>query len=111
MEVAYQSAENLLTLLNDILDFSKIEAGKLTMERTPFHLEDTVSKMLRPIAVRAHQKGIELLLDLAPEVPEVLVGDPVRLQQVLGNLLSNALKFTESGEVQLTISAEPIDEA
>jgi signal transduction histidine kinase/CheY-like chemotaxis protein len=105
MEIAYQSAENLLTLLNDILDFSKIEAGKLTMEYTPFHLEAVVSKMLRPIAIRAHQKGIELLLDLAPDVPEVLMGDPVRLQQVLGNLLSNAIKFTDTGEVQLTISA------
>ncbi len=106
LEMAYESAAALLTLLNDILDFSKIEAGKLTIEQTTFQLEETVAKMLRPISVRAQQKGIELLLELAPGVPEVLIGDPMRLQQVLGNLLSNALKFTETGEVHLSISDE-----
>ena len=106
LEIAYQSAETLLALLNDILDFSKIEAGKLAIEQTPFHLEEMISKMLRPFGIRAHQKGIELLFELKPGVPDVLVGDPMRLQQVLGNLLSNAIKFTEDGEVQLTVSAE-----
>jgi signal transduction histidine kinase/DNA-binding response OmpR family regulator len=106
LEMAYHSAENLLSLLNDILDFSKIEAGKLSIEQTPFHLEDLVSKMLRPIALRAHEKGIELLLEMEPGVPDVLMGDPVRLRQILVNLLNNAVKFTDCGEVQLTISSE-----
>ncbi|MEO7649625.1 MAG: response regulator, partial [Bryobacteraceae bacterium] len=103
-EIAHQSADNLLVLLNDILDFSKIEAGKLSLEQTSFQLGEAVSQMLRPLTVRAHEKGIELLIETAREVPDVLVGDPTRLKQILANLISNAIKFTDGGEIQLTIS-------
>jgi PAS domain S-box-containing protein len=100
------SAESLLTVLNDILDFSKIESGKLELETIPFALADVVNETLRPLAIRADQKGLELILDIAPDVPAGLVGDPGRLKQVLTNLLGNALKFTEQGHVLLSIQLE-----
>ncbi|PWT81699.1 MAG: hypothetical protein C5B57_09970 [Blastocatellia bacterium] len=97
------SAETLLAILNDILDFSKIESRKLVLESVPFSLRDSVGNMLRPFAVKAHQKGLELICDVADDVPSAIVGDPVRLQQVLGNLVGNAIKFTEQGHVLLQI--------
>jgi signal transduction histidine kinase/CheY-like chemotaxis protein len=100
------SAETLLAILNDILDFSKIESRKLELESMPFSLRDVVNDMLKPYAVSADNKGLELICDIAPEVPAGIVGDPVRLQQILGNLVGNAIKFTERGHVIVTIQQD-----
>ncbi len=100
------AAESLLRIINDILDFSKIEAGKLELESIPFDLRETVAQSLRTLAVRAHQIGIELVADIDDSVPDRLMGDPNRLRQVLLNLVGNAIKFTEKGEVVVTIAAE-----
>jgi two-component system sensor histidine kinase/response regulator len=108
-ERTYQAAEALLGILNDILDFSKIESGKLSLERAPFQLEDVIQGLINVIAFRAEEKGIEFLVDVAPSVPHRLVGDSLRLQQVLMNLANNAVKFTEAGEVLLRISMEEED--
>jgi signal transduction histidine kinase/CheY-like chemotaxis protein len=97
------SATSLLAILNDILDFSKIESRRLDLETVPFSLRDVVSEALKPLAIKAHQKGLELLADVAPDLPGTIVGDPVRLQQVLTNLVGNATKFTERGHVLLEI--------
>ena len=99
LQTARSSADTLLTVINDVLDFSKIEAGRLDLDHTPFDLQDVLESDLRTIALRAHQKGLELMCDVRPGVPERLVGDPTRLRQVVGNLLNNAIKFTEQGEV------------
>ena len=100
------SAESLLTVLNDILDFSKIESHKLSIESIPFSLPDVVGEALKPLAVRANQKGLEIIIDMAPDVPAGVVGDPVRLKQVLTNLGGNAIKFTERGHVMVSIREE-----
>ena len=97
--VVATSADALLTVINDILDFSKIEAGKLELDPIPFLVRDTVTDTLRSLALRAHDKGLELACRIAPDVPRSVVGDPGRLRQVLVNLIGNALKFTERGEV------------
>ena len=97
------SADSLLAILNDILDFSKIESRKLELESIPFSVRDLVGTMLKPLALKAEQKGLELLLDVDPAVPAGIVGDPVRLQQVLTNLVGNAIKFTERGHVMLEV--------
>ena len=96
-------AESLLVLLNDVLDFSKIEAGKLELERTEFSLRELLGEALTTLAPRAHNKGLELLLHIRPEVPDFLVGDPHRLRQIIVNLVGNALKFTEKGEVLVRV--------
>ena len=96
-------AESLLVLLNDVLDFSKIEAGKLELERTEFSLRDLLGEALTTLAPRAHNKNLELLLHIRPEVPDILVGDPHRLRQIVVNLVGNALKFTEKGEVLVRV--------
>jgi signal transduction histidine kinase len=100
------SADALLTIINDILDFSKIEAGKLDIETTPFTLRECIGTMLKALALRADQKGLELLCCLQPEVPDAVIGDPGRLRQILINLTSNAIKFTERGEVVVRISLD-----
>jgi CheY-like chemotaxis protein/HPt (histidine-containing phosphotransfer) domain-containing protein len=100
------SAESLLGILNDILDFSKIESRKLELESVPFALRDAVDEVLKPLAVKAHQKGLELIVDIGVDVPAAVVGDPVRLRQVLANLIGNAIKFTEQGHVLLEIREE-----
>jgi PAS domain S-box-containing protein len=97
------SADALLTVIDDILDFSKIEAGKLEIDPVPFGLRDAVADILRALALRAHAKGLELAFRIAPELPETVVGDPGRLRQILINLVGNALKFTERGEVCVVI--------
>jgi len=102
-----RSGETLLTLINDILDLSKIEAGHLEIEQAPFDLIDTVERAVEVMALRAHQKGIELACRIGPEVPPNVVGDAHRLRQILLNLLGNALKFTERGEVVLEVSRVP----
>jgi len=103
LALARNSAQTLLTVINDILDFSKIEAGKLTLEAVPFNLRDTLGDALRLLAGWAQDKGLELIGRVRPQVPEVVIGDPGRLRQVVVNLLANALKFTETGEVALEV--------
>jgi len=93
------SAETLLTVINDILDFSKIEAGKLTMEAAEFYLEEVLNKVADMVSMKADEKGLELIFSTDPSTPDELVGDPLRLGQVLINLVGNAVKFTEKGEV------------
>jgi signal transduction histidine kinase/DNA-binding response OmpR family regulator len=97
------SADALLTVINDILDFSKIEAGKLDLEPVRFSPRDMVNDALRTLAIRAHEKGLELASRIAPGVPEAVLGDPGRLRQVLVNLVGNAIKFTERGEVIVNV--------
>src|SRR6202140_244733 len=97
------SAHSLLGLINDILDFSKIEAGKLELESTDFSLRDCIGGMLKPLGVRAGQKGLELGADIPSDVSDHLVGDPMRLRQILINLTDNAIKFTERGEVVVKV--------
>ncbi|HYE92860.1 MAG TPA: GAF domain-containing protein, partial [Terriglobales bacterium] len=101
---AKSSAESLLGLLNDILDFSKIEAGRLDLEEVTFGLRDHLGTALKTLAVRAHQKGLELAHRVDADVPDTLVGDPGRLRQVVVNLVGNAIKFTEAGEVVLSVA-------
>ncbi len=100
------SAENLMDIINDILDFSKIEMGKLETESIPFMLRSMLGQTLRTLAVRAGQKGLELVFQVDPQVPDSLLGDPGRLRQVLLNLSGNAVKFTEQGEIELLVSLQ-----
>ncbi len=99
------SAEALLTIINDILDFSKIEAGKLDVDLVPFDIRECVAGTVRLLSVRAGQKGLKLVCDIHPGVPRRIHGDPLRLRQVLLNLLGNAVKFTDSGSVSVEVSA------
>ncbi len=103
LDVARASADSLLAILNDILDFSKIEAGKLDLERVPFALRNHLGDTLKTLAMRAHAKGLEIAGEVAADVPDGIVGDPVRLRQVLVNLIGNAIKFTEHGEVTVAV--------
>ncbi len=98
---AKSSADLLLVLLSEILDFSRIESGRLELEAAPFHLRSTLEEILKPPAALAFEKGLELVLDVSADVPDRLVGDSLRLTQVLSNLISNAIKFTGTGEVVL----------
>ncbi|MEM9252411.1 MAG: ammonium transporter [Planctomycetota bacterium] len=106
--IARTSADSLLSLINDILDFSKIEAGKLELEKAPFDLPNLIADVAEMFAARAEKKHIELIGHAKPGVPQHVTGDPERLRQILVNLVSNAVKFTESGEV--VMQAEPIDD-
>ena len=106
LKTVKSSAESLLTIVNDILDFSKIEAGKVQFEALPFSVGDTVLETARMVAVDAHRKGLEVIVNVRPAVPQRLVGDPTRLRQVVMNLLGNAIKFTEQGEVALEVDVE-----
>ena len=102
----HRSGQALLEIINDILDVSKIEAGKLSLESVAFNLEDVISDVSDLILLKAQEKGLELLVSLAPDVPTMLVGDPTRLRQILLNLAGNAAKFTERGEIVIRISLE-----
>jgi PAS domain S-box-containing protein len=93
------SGELLLAIINDILDFSKIEAGKMVLENTNFNLDEIINSLINMVAYRAQEKGLELVFNIAPDVPRLLVGDPSRLRQIILNLVGNAIKFTEQGEV------------
>jgi two-component system sensor histidine kinase/response regulator len=106
IEKVYGSAQSLLGIINDILDFSKIEAGKLEMEHIPFRLDEVLNNLGNLIAVKAQEKGLELLFDTHPDVPSALIGDPLRLGQILLNLCGNAVKFTEEGEI--VVRTEPV---
>ena len=111
LKTVKSSAEALLTIVNDILDFSKIEAGKMEVEALGFNVHDAVLEAVRVLAIGAHKKGLELVADIRPEVPQRLVGDPTRLRQVIINLVGNAIKFTESGEVVLTVDIERTEDS
>ena len=100
------SARALLRIINDILDFSKIEAGKLDIEQVPFHLEDVMNNVADLISDRTRDKGLELLIAVSRDVPRILVGDPLRLSQILTNLLGNAVKFTHTGEIVVSVAVE-----
>ncbi len=104
VEKIHQAGLSLLGIINDILDFSKIEAGRLELETIPFTLSDVIANLSTLIAPRASDKGLELLLAVDPDVPDALIGDPLRLGQILSNLASNAVKFTDQGEVCLSVS-------
>ena len=106
LQIVKASADSLLDIINDILDFSKIEAGKLDLDIIDFALRDHLEEVLAVLAVGAQRKGLQLTCDVAPEVPDSVTGDPTRLRQVLLNLLSNALKFTEAGSVVLHVTPE-----
>ncbi len=109
LEVVNSSADALLTLINDILDLSKLDAGRLTLEAIPFDLRDTVSNLLKSVTTLIEDKGLEVEVAIADEVPAVLVGDPGRLRQVMLNLVSNAVKFTEAGRVRLEVDPQLTD--
>ncbi|MCX6564107.1 MAG: response regulator, partial [Candidatus Aminicenantes bacterium] len=106
MEAVKTSADVLMNIINDILDFSKIEAKKVDLESIPFHLRDTVHAMVSSMALLAENKGLELAYHIRADVPDRVLGDPGRLRQVLTNLLSNALKFTNQGEIVVSLDAE-----
>ena len=110
VETVKVSADSLLTVINDILDFSKIEAGRIDLEAIDFNLRDCLETSLKTLAIRADEKGLELLCEVAPEVPEVVRGDSGRLRQVIINLVGNAIKFTGKGEVGLKVQVEAAHE-
>ncbi|MBW3631186.1 MAG: response regulator, partial [Gemmatimonadetes bacterium] len=110
LTLVQQSADSLLHLLNDILDFSKIEAGRLELEAIPFALRDSLADTLQTLSVRAAEKGIELAYRIPPDVPDALIGDPGRLRQIAVNLVGNAIKFTERGEVVVQVQVEAMSE-
>lgn len=103
LEMAQTASERLLTLVDDMLDLSRIEAGKLSIRKEPFALRPLADSILRMFAVKAGERGLVLKYFVEPEVPEVLCGDPDRLGQVLVNLIGNSIKFTEAGEVEVTV--------
>ena len=100
------SADSMLSVINDILDFSKIEAGRLELDPVSFNIRDLVEETARALALRAHEKGLEVICDVLPEVPEYVVGDITRIRQVMVNLLGNAVKFTQQGEVELEVTLQ-----
>lgn len=109
LETVKLSGDALLTVINDILDFSKIEAGKIDLESIDFNLRDTLETTLKTLALRADEKGLELLCEVAPETPEIVRGDSNRLRQVITNLVGNAIKFTNKGEVALRVAVDSAD--
>jgi PAS domain S-box-containing protein len=109
LETVKMSSDSLLTVINDILDFSKIEAGKIDLETTDFHVRDCLEAALKTLALRGDEKGLELLCEIAPEVPELVQGDTSRLRQILINLVGNAIKFTDEGEVAVKVRLEAED--
>src|SRR6266849_4408729 len=109
LELVRVSGASLLTVINDILDFSKIEAGRLEVETTPFSLCESVGDTLKTLALEARRKGLELACEIAPDTPDALLGDPVRLRQILFNLVGNAIKFTERGRVVVRVQPRSCD--
>jgi two-component system, sensor histidine kinase and response regulator len=106
-----ESGESLLSIINEILDFARIEAGKIDLVEAPFDVRETFGDILKSLAFRAHCKGLELALRIADHVPEFLQGDPVRLRQIIVNLVGNAVKFTEEGEIVLEVACQSHDES
>ncbi len=110
LAVVQESGESLLLIIDDILDFSKIEAGRLDLNAEKFELAESIGDMMKLLALRAHSKGLELGFRVAPDVPEVVVGDRARLRQIIVNLAGNAVKFTDHGEIVLDVSLDTADE-
>ena len=106
LETVKMSGDTLLTVINDILDFSKIEAGKIDLEAIDFDLRESLESTLKTLALRADEKGLELLCEVAPEVPEIVRGDSSRLRQIVMNLVGNAIKFTGNGEIAVKVQVE-----
>jgi two-component system sensor histidine kinase/response regulator len=106
LEMAKTSADSLLALINDILDFSKIEAGKTELEEIDFNLRVTLENAIDTLALKAHEKGLELACHIRPDVPTALIGDPGRLRQIIVNLAGNSIKFTEEGEIVIRVEME-----
>ncbi len=106
LNMAKMSADSLLSVINDILDYSKIEAGKLEIDAIEFNLGDCLNDTIKALSLRAHQKGLEIVCDMQSDVPEAIVGDPGRLRQVIVNLVGNAIKFTETGEVIVQVHTD-----
>src|ERR1019366_10762521 len=106
VETMRNNGNALLGLINDILDLAKVESGRLTLESTDFELEDLVGSVAEMLAVRVHSKGLEILSHVKPEVPLRVCGDPLRLRQILINLLGNSIKFTDSGQVLVTVDLD-----
>ena len=106
LELARLSAESLLSIINDILDVSKIEAGRLELESIPFHLRESLGETMRTLSFRAHEKELEVIYEVQPDVPEAVQGDPGRIRQILVNLVGNSIKFTESGEIYIGVEQE-----
>ncbi len=104
------SADALVRVINDILDFSKIEAGKLELDCVPFNVRETLGDTVKTLGIQAHAKGLELACRIHPELPETLIGDPDRLRQIVVNLVGNAIKFTERGDVIVEVQAEDVDQ-
>ncbi len=102
------SAESLLTIINDILDFSKIESGKLELESIAFELRESLGETMKALSLRAQQKGLEIIYDVQHEIPETLLGDPSRLRQMIVNLVGNSIKFTEHGEIFVSVEQESV---
>ena len=109
LELVKASGGSLLTVINDILDFSKIEAGRLEVETIPFSLRESLGDTMKTLALEAHRKGLELAYEIQPDTPDPLLGDPVRLGQIVLNLVGNAIKFTERGEVVMRVQPQSID--
>ena len=109
LELVEASGESLLTVINDILDFSKIEAGQLEVETIPFSLRESLGDTMKTLALEARKKDLELAYEIAPETPDALLGDPVRLRQIVFNLVGNAIKFTERGEVVMRVQPQSGD--
>ncbi|MBF0344436.1 MAG: response regulator [Nitrospirae bacterium] len=106
LDMAKRSADSLMEVINDILDFSKIEAGKLELEPIDFSLRDSLGDTLKTLALRAHKKGIELAYSVSPDTPDFIIGDPGRIRQIIVNLVGNAIKFTEKGEIIVDVVTE-----
>jgi len=107
LSIMRNNGDALLLLINDILDLAKVEAGRMVLERVDFDLESLTDKVVETLGMRAHAKGLELAVHLTPDVPRQLAGDPLRLRQILINLIGNAIKFTETGQVLLTVERDP----
>ena len=106
LSTVISNGNTLLALINDILDLAKVESGRISLEAVEFNLKDAAEKVLETLAIRAHEKGLELMVRFAPEVPEFVLGDPLRLGQILINLIGNAIKFTHKGQVLLAVEAD-----
>lgn len=106
LEIVKSSADALLIIINDILDFSKIDAGKLVLESLPFSLRSLISQTIYPFTLKAEERGLEVVCQIDPSLPDRLISDPSRLRQVLNNLLGNAVKFTQQGEIVLSVSGK-----
>jgi len=111
LDLVKTSGGSLLTVINDILDFSKIEAGRLEVETIPFSLRESLGDTMKTLALEAHRKGLELAYEIAPDTRDTLLGDPVRLRQIVLNLAGNAIKFTERGEVVMRVQPQSSDQS